>query len=89
MKYTPIPLVRNIPSFGNKKISDKRDSSKQAKSQAGYTAEVRAIVTKYGASRLSDIDPKDFAAVLKRCGRRLKMSKQKVNCAKGTRERLT
>lgn len=36
-----------------------------SKSQAGYTAEVRAIVTKYGASRLSDIDPKDFAAVLK------------------------
>lgn len=35
-----------------------------SKSQAGYTAEVRAIVTKYGASRLSDIDPKDFAAVL-------------------------
>lgn len=29
------------------------------------SAEVRAIVTKYGASRLSDIDPKDFAAVLK------------------------
>ncbi len=24
-----------------------------------------ALVTKYGASRLSDIDPKDFAAVLK------------------------
>ena len=36
-----------------------------SKSQAGYTAEVRAIVTKYGASRLSDIEPKDFAAVLK------------------------
>ena len=36
-----------------------------SKIQAGYTAEVRAIVTKYGASRLSDIEPKDFAAVLK------------------------
>lgn len=35
------------------------------KSQAGYSAEVRAIVSKYGASRLSDIDPKDYAAVLK------------------------
>ena len=36
-----------------------------SKSQAGHSAEVRAIVTKYGASRLSDIDPKDYAAVLK------------------------
>lgn len=35
------------------------------KSQAGFAAEVRAIVTKYGASRLSDIDPKNYAAVLK------------------------
>lgn len=35
------------------------------KSQDGYSAEVRAIVSKYGASRLSDIDPKDYAAVLK------------------------
>lgn len=36
-----------------------------SKSQAGYSAEVRAIVSKYGASRLSDIDPKDYPAVLK------------------------
>lgn len=35
------------------------------KSQAGYSAEVRAIVSKYGASKLSDIDHKDYAAVLK------------------------
>lgn len=27
--------------------------------------EIVRLVTKYGASRLSDIDPKDFAAVLK------------------------
>ena len=35
------------------------------KSQAGHTAEVRAIIGKYGASRLSEIDTKDYAAVLK------------------------
>ena len=34
------------------------------KSQAGFTTEVRAIIQKYGASRLSEIDPKDFKAVL-------------------------
>ncbi len=35
------------------------------KSRGGHTAEVRAIIQKYGADRLSDIDPKDYAAVLK------------------------
>jgi len=34
------------------------------KSQAGFTAEVRSIIQKYGANRLSEIDPKDFKAVL-------------------------
>lgn len=35
------------------------------KSQDGYTAEVRAIIAKYGASRLSDIVPEKYEAVLK------------------------
>ena len=35
------------------------------KSQAGFTSEVKAIIKKYGASRLSEIDPKDFKAVIK------------------------
>lgn len=34
------------------------------KSRSGKTAEVRAIIQKYGADRLSGIDPKDYAAVL-------------------------
>lgn len=34
------------------------------KSRSGHTAEVRAIIQKYGADRLSDIDPKDYQAVL-------------------------
>ena len=35
------------------------------KSRYGHTAEVRAIIKKFGADRLSDIDPKDYAAVLR------------------------
>lgn len=35
------------------------------KSRSGHTAEVRAIIEKYGAKRLSEIDPKDYPAVLK------------------------
>lgn len=34
------------------------------KSEAGFTAEVRGIIQKYGANRLSEIDPKDYKAVL-------------------------
>ena len=34
------------------------------KSRNGKTAEVRAIIQKYGSDRLSGIDPKDYAAVL-------------------------
>lgn len=35
------------------------------KSRAGHTADVKAIIQKYGADRLSDVNPKDYAAVIK------------------------
>lgn len=35
------------------------------KSRDGHTAEVRAIIQKYGADRLSDVDPKDYATIIK------------------------
>ena len=35
------------------------------KSRGGGTSEVRAIIQKFGAKRLSEIDPKDYAAILK------------------------
>lgn len=34
------------------------------KSRAGHTAEVREIIKKHGADRLSEIDPKEYAEVL-------------------------
>lgn len=34
------------------------------KSQAGFTAEVRGLLEKYGAPKLSQIDPANFAALL-------------------------
>ena len=34
------------------------------KSQAGFTAEVKAIIQKHGADRLSAIDPKEYKAVM-------------------------
>lgn len=35
------------------------------KSQAGFTEEIRALLLKYGASKLSGIDPKNYEALLK------------------------
>lgn len=35
------------------------------KSRDGFTAEVRELITRFGASRLSEIDPKDYEAVLR------------------------
>ncbi len=34
------------------------------KSRKGYTAEVKALLTKRGVEKLSDVDPKEFAALL-------------------------
>lgn len=55
------PALEEKPSISLEQIR----SVLAEKSQAGHTAEVRAIIGKYGASRLSEIDAKDYAAVLK------------------------
>lgn len=34
------------------------------KSRAGFTAEVKSVITKHGADKLSAIKPEDYAAVL-------------------------
>ncbi len=34
------------------------------KSRAGHTAEIRTLLKKYGADRLSAVDPKNYAALL-------------------------
>lgn len=34
------------------------------KSRAGYTAQVRELLAKYGASKLSAVDPANYAALL-------------------------
>lgn len=34
------------------------------KSRAGFTAQVKELLTKYGADKLSTVDPKDYEALL-------------------------
>ena len=57
-KDTPVKKKQTIPL-------EKVRGLLADKSRSGKTAEVRAIIKKFGADRLSDIDPKDYAAVLK------------------------
>lgn len=33
------------------------------KSRDGFTAQVKALLTDYGANRLSDVDPSDYAGI--------------------------
>ena len=35
------------------------------KSRAGHTAEIKEILTQHGAGKLAEIDPKEYAAILK------------------------
>ena len=37
-------------------------------SKRGKTAEVKALLEKYGASKLSEVNPKDYAELLKEAG---------------------
>ena len=57
----PEPEARTEPEIPLEKVR----GVLAEKSRYGHTAEVRAIIKKFGADRLSDIDPNDYAAVLK------------------------
>jgi hypothetical protein len=35
------------------------------KTQNGMTAEVKGLITKYGGSKLSDVDPKHYADIIR------------------------
>ena len=56
--------VKEIPAEKKVTLEDVRSDLAQ-KSQAGMTAEVRELITKYGGTRLSDIDPAQYKALLK------------------------
>ena len=57
----PVPPEEKKPQL---KLKDVRAVLAE-KSRAGYTAEVRALLQKYGAVKLSFVDPKDYEALLK------------------------
>lgn len=55
--------VKKLPAEKEVTLEDVRAVLGQ-KSQAGMTAEVRELITKYGGTRLSDIDPAQYKALL-------------------------
>lgn len=57
----PAPAKEKKPEL---KLEDVR-AVLAKKSRAGFTAEVRALLQKYGATKLSLVDSKDYEALLK------------------------
>lgn len=58
-------LAKNLSSEGPNapSLEDVRHKLILA-TQAGFSAEVKALITKYGADRLSAVDPSHYAALL-------------------------
>lgn len=63
-----------IPAVKEEKVEPVKEEKKytmeevrkvlSAKSSAGFTAEVKAILEKHGGAKLSKIDPSEYAAIL-------------------------
>jgi hypothetical protein len=58
--------------FSGEAVSDKKEYTLEEvrsvlakKSQSGHTAEVKALLTKYGVDKLSAVDPSKYEALLK------------------------
>jgi len=66
----PVETEPEVPTFIEPKTTEKPVSLEQVraalaeKSQAGFTAEVRGLLEKYGAPKLSQIDPTNYADLL-------------------------
>ena len=56
--------VKELPAEKEVSLEDVR-AVLAVKSQNGMTAEVKALITKYGGSKLSDVDPKHYADLIK------------------------
>ncbi|WP_128426312.1 rRNA biogenesis protein rrp5 [Gudongella oleilytica] len=66
----PAKVAPGVPTFIEPKTTEKPVSLEHVraalaeKSQEGFTAEVRGLLEKYGAPKLSQIDPVNYAALL-------------------------
>lgn len=58
------PVKKTKPKKKELSLEDVRTVLAQ-KSQAGFTADIKKLLEKYGASKLSEIDAKDYKALMK------------------------
>ncbi len=56
--------VKELPDEKTVTLEDAR-AVLAVKSQNGMTAEVKALITKYGGNKLSDVNPKHYADLIK------------------------
>lgn len=56
---TPKAIAEKMPSLENVR------AVLAVKSQNGMTSEVKGLITKYGGSKLSDVDPKHYADIIR------------------------
>ena len=61
----PVPTEEKTISIAPKVTLEQVRAVLAAKSHEGFTAEVRGLLEKHGAVRLSDIDPGEYPALLK------------------------
>ena len=63
----PVETVQPIKQIAAEKVSALEDvrAVLAVKSQNGLTAEVKGLITKYGGSKLSDVDPKHYADIIR------------------------
>ena len=63
---TETAVAKEVPQETQKPVTlDEVRAALAEKSRAGYTADVKALIAKYGADKLSDVDPANYAALLK------------------------
>ncbi len=64
---TEIPENKAKPKKENTKAYSLEDvrGILAKKSQNGFTAEVKSLITKFGGNKLSDIDPSQYAPIIK------------------------
>lgn len=75
MGATPVQEIVNEEKQPSKKAVSKKEYTLEdvrgvlaEKSQNGLTAEVKALIEKYGGSKLSDISPENYAAIITDAG---------------------
>lgn len=63
---TETAVAKEVPQETQKPVTlDEVRAALAERSRNGYTSDVKALISKYGVDKLSDVDPANYAALLK------------------------